>query len=362
MQIAVAVLCAVLCLMFLIQAAFYVLPAIGLKKKSAPNNISAEMPGVSVVIACHNELENIKENLQYIVNQEYDVFEVVIIDDNSDDGTSEYADSLPAKFPNVRVFHNKSRGKKSALTLGIENATYDHLLFIDADCRPSSEMWISGIMSYFDEENPLVIGYGELSGKSFAARFSAYDADLIAMQYSGFAKLGHPYMAVGRNLAYSRKLWEVVGGFCNHSDLRSGDDDLFVKEAVRHSKVNVSLSPKTKTISPAKESFAALLRQKSRHVTTSARYTMLDKFLSGGEIVSRTLFFVLAITFAFFSWCWAVSIIVARMILVFCSLAMFKKETKCQLKLPMLLVFDIFAPIFYIVLLFYKLFNRQPEW
>lgn len=362
MQIAWVVLLSVLVLLFLIQLAFYILPAVSLKRKSATNNIYAENPGVSVIIACHNELENIKNNLQYVANQKYAKFEIVIVDDNSDDGTAEYADSISGEFQNIRVFHNKSRGKKSALTLGIENATFDRLLFIDADCRPSSQMWISGMMSHFDEENPLVIGYGELSGKSFAARFSAYDADLIAMQYSGFAKLGHPYMAVGRNLAYSRKIWKKVGGFGSHSDLRSGDDDLFVKEATLHSKANVCVSPEAKTISPAKDTFSALLRQKSRHVSTSARYSFVDKFLSGGEIVSRTLFFAMAVALAFFSWKIVVVLVAARLIMIFASFAIFKNETKCLSKLPMLLVFDIFAPFFYIVLLFYKLFNGQSEW
>lgn len=362
MQIAMAVLVAVLGLLFLVQAVFYVVPAIGLKKKTFVRESSDGLPGVSVIVACHNELDNLRANLPHIVDQNYDDFEVVIVDDNSDDGTSEYLDSMVAKYTNVRVLHNNLRGKKSALSLGIKNASYDHLLFIDADCCPASAMWISEMMLHFDDENPLVLGYGELSGDTFAARFSAYDADLIALQYAGFANLGHTYMAVGRNLAYSRKLWEVVGGFSRHDDILSGDDDLFVVEASRHTGAGVCLSAGSKTISPAKETLSALLRQKSRHVSTSVRYSLVDKFLSGGEIVSRTFFFLVAIALAFFCWQLAVAFVVARMVMFFASLIIFHRKTKKRMHPCLYLLFDIFAPFFYAALLMFKLFNRQSEW
>lgn len=362
MQIVMIVLVVALDLLLLMQFVFYVVPMMGLTKKKIVRHPVAELPSVSVIIACHNELENLKSNLQYIVNQRYVKFEIVIVDDNSDDGTSEYVDSLVDKYPNVRVLHNKLRGKKSALTYGIENATYDHFLFIDADCRPASPQWISEMMLRFDEENQLVLGYGELSGKTFAARFSAYDADVIALRYAGFANLGHPYMAVGRNLAYSRKLWETVGGFSCHDDIRSGDDDLFVIEASRHSGANVCITSDSTTISPAKESMSALFRQKSRHVSTSARYSFVDKFLSGGEIVSRALFFLASIVIAFFCWQLAVLYVVIRILFVMSSLIIFHIKTKKRTPLCLSLLFDIFAPFFYAALLFYKLFYRRTEW
>ena len=356
------ILSTILLLLLLIQAVFYILPAFALRK-SDDEKSNADLPSVSVIIACRNELQNLKSNLQYIINQQYPEFEIVIVDDNSTDGTYEYVSNLANTSPcRIKLVKNDGKGKKIALSCGVRAASYEHLFFTDADCRPASEHWISGMMLHFDEANPLVVGYGELSGKTFASRFSSYDATLIAMQYMGFASLGHAYMAVGRNIAYSRKLWDTLGGFASHSDLASGDDDLFVREAAKHIRPTVCFLHDAKTISPAKDRLAKLLRQKSRHVSTSARYSLPDKFLSGGEIVTRTLFFAMAVAMMFVNWKIALAFVVLRLAMVLFALGRFCSLTKNDSNLFMSLIFDIFAPIFYLALLVYRIFNRKTEW
>lgn len=357
------ILIIIISILLLIQAVFYIVTVTAMQKKNdTPIMQQSTMPPISVIIACKNELQNLKDNIQLVINQKYPQFEIIIADDNSTDGTTNYIAQLSTTFPNIKLVKNEGLGKKSALTCAIRAATYEHLVFTDADCRPSSEHWIARIMSQFDAENPLVIGYGELSGKTFAARFSSYDAALIAMQYLGFASLGHAYMAVGRNIAYSRKLWYTLGGFSSHSNIASGDDDLFVKEAARHIRPTVCVSPEAKTTSPAKETFAKLLQQKSRHISTSAQYSLIDKFLSGGEIVSRTLFFAVAIAMLVVNWKIALAFVTVRFVFVQLSLARFCRTTKTDFNLFMSLIFDIFAPIFYLTLLVFKIFNRKTEW
>ena len=356
------ILPSILLLLLLIQAVFYILPAFALRKSNDEKS-NADLPPVSVIIACRNELQNLKSNLQYIINQQYPEFEIVIVDDNSTDGTNEYVSNLAKISPcSIKLVNNDGSGKKSALSCGIRAAAYEHLIFTDTDCRPASEKWIAGMMSHLDEENPLVVGYGELYGKTFAARFASYDATLIAMQYMGFASMGHAYMAVGRNIAYLRKLWDTLGGFSSHSDMASGDDDLFVMEAAKHIRPTVCFLSEAKTISPAKDSIAKLLRQKSRHVSTSARYSLLDKFLSGGEIVTRALFLAMAVAMMFVNWKIALAFVVVRLVMVLFALGRFSSLTKTESNLFMSLIFDIFAPIFYFILLFYRIFNRKTEW
>ncbi|MBO7572146.1 MAG: glycosyltransferase [Bacteroidales bacterium] len=358
------ILSSVLLFFLLVQAVFYILPEVGVRKKIAVEVSDADLPPVSVVIACRNEQKTLKSNLQYIVNQQYPEFEIVIVDDNSTDGTREYISELVANMSscNIKLVKNDGQGKKSALSCGIRAAAYERLIFTDADCRPATEKWISGMMTCFDEPNPLVVGYGELSGKTFAARFASYDAALIAMQYMGFSSLGRAYMGVGRNIAYSRKLWDTLGGFDSHSDLASGDDDLLVREAAKHIRPTVCFSHEAKTISPAKDSIGKLLRQKSRHISTSVRYSFWDKFLSGGEILSRTLFFAVAVAMLFVNWKIALVFFVVRLVMAMTSHVWFCRATKTDFNLFMSLIFDIFAPIFYFALLVYRIFNRKTEW
>ena len=64
------------------------------------------------------------------------------------------------KLVNVEANEQFWGSKKYALTLGIKAASYEHLLFSDADCKPVSENWIIEMTSEFSENKQLVLGYG----------------------------------------------------------------------------------------------------------------------------------------------------------------------------------------------------------
>ena len=152
------ILSSILLLLLTIQVIFYILPAFALHKNDDEKTNDDLLP-VSVIIACRNELQNLKSNLQFIINQQYPQFEIIIADDNSTDGTSDYIAELAKTFPNIKLVENKESGKKSALSNGIRAASYEHLVFTDADCRPATEHWIAGIMSHgaLDSRNNVAV-------------------------------------------------------------------------------------------------------------------------------------------------------------------------------------------------------------
>lgn len=350
--------CIIVGILLIVQAIFYILPSDALSLKNRRKN--SDFEPVSIIIACRNESENLKKNLPSILNQDYEDFEVVVVDDNSSDSSLEMLKSI--EDSRLTIVRNSGEGKKAALTEGIKQSRNQILVFIDADCRPCSQSWLREMMSDYDCQNPIVLGYGELEGDTFIAGFSAYDAALIAMQYLGFAKKGHPYMAVGRNLVYSKKIWETVGGFDSHADILSGDDDLFLAEAIRHTSVTVSLSEASKTISPAKSSFKELLRQKSRHVSTSTKYSLLNKMLAGGEIFSRALCFIAIIILACLNVKMALLFACLRLTVVEISLLSFCKISGTKISPFKIILFDIFAPVFYLCTLIYKIIKPKNQW
>ncbi|MFN3939402.1 MAG: glycosyltransferase, partial [Chitinophagales bacterium] len=69
------------------------------KEKNAENT---SQPPVSVIICARNEDTNLKKNLPHILAQEYPLFEVIVVDDNSDDGTLEYLHYLSHKEPRLK--------------------------------------------------------------------------------------------------------------------------------------------------------------------------------------------------------------------------------------------------------------------
>jgi glycosyltransferase involved in cell wall biosynthesis len=137
------------------------------KKEGYPN------VGVSVIIACRNEEKNLPHLLNDLYSQDYntDLFEIIIIDDNSDDKTLTIA-SANKHIKNLKVLINPGRGKKSAIAAGIEKASGELIITTDADCR-MGKSWISAIASYYELSRPdMIIAPVQLENKpGFPGRF-----------------------------------------------------------------------------------------------------------------------------------------------------------------------------------------------
>jgi cellulose synthase/poly-beta-1,6-N-acetylglucosamine synthase-like glycosyltransferase/peptidoglycan/xylan/chitin deacetylase (PgdA/CDA1 family) len=89
------------------------------------------LPPVSIVVPAYNERVGIVAAVRSLAASYYPVFEVVVVDDGSTDGTAEVAESLA--FPNVRVVRRPNGGKPAALNTGIAAAVHDLLVLVDGD-------------------------------------------------------------------------------------------------------------------------------------------------------------------------------------------------------------------------------------
>ncbi|MGM0479495.1 MAG: glycosyltransferase [Bacteroidota bacterium] len=261
---------------------FFYLRLAGHQHKSGGN-----LPPVSILIAARNEEDNLFEFLPFVLEQDYYAFEVIVINDQSADDTAHILKALQRRYNHLKVINleqNKhfSQGKKLPLTVGIKGAKYDHLLFTDADCKPNSPQWIQKMGHCFTSKKALVLGYGPYRKKSGLLNwFARLDTAIIAMNYLSYAKAGVPYMGVGRNMAYTKKLFFDNDGFKSHYALASGDDDLFVQEVANRKNTKICIQPESFCYSDAPDSWKDWIKQKSRHYTTSERYGLFNKVLLG---------------------------------------------------------------------------------
>ena len=120
-----------------------------------------------------------------------------------------------------------------------------------------------------------------------------YETLLTAIQYFSYAKLGTPYMGVGRNLAYTKSDFFKVNGFIKHIDIKSGDDDLFINEIASKKNTTYTLAPASYTTSVPKRTWSSWILQKRRHISTAKHYKLHHKIGLGLFYSSQLLFFVL---------------------------------------------------------------------
>lgn len=246
---------------------------------AVPERISDEndWPPISVIMAVKNEAKNLSSNLNEILKQDYQEFEVIVVNDHSEDKTLELLHSF--KDQHLRIFDMKEgKGKKSAVAYGIEKARNEYLLFTDADCRPMSKSWIKGMAHKFKGDKSIVLGHGRFySRKGFLNMLIRYECLVNATQYLSFALSREAYMGVGRNLAYTNQLYNKSSVFEKHGAILSGDDDLIVNEMSDRNNVAISIEEDTHTISEAKRTWLDYIRQKRRQLQAGNYYRAKDR-------------------------------------------------------------------------------------
>lgn len=240
---------------------------------------------VSIIICARNEADNLRRNLPFFLAQDYPKYEVVVVNDNSSDKTLEVLLDFQKKSPILRLIDinvSTPRGKKAALSKGVNAAKFEILLLSDADCRPASPQWLDFMQAFIRDRAKIGLGYSPyFRGKGILNAFIRFETVYSAIQYLSFAFMGLPYMGVGRNLCYRKSLFRGSGGFDSHAHIASGDDDLFINQVATGANTRVILSPKAFVFSEPKSSWRGYYRQKSRHLTTGTRYRLVHQLALG---------------------------------------------------------------------------------
>lgn len=241
---------------------------------------------ISVIICARNERENLLQFLPLFLDQDYPTFEVIVVNDASVDDTEDVLKAFSMQYQHLKVVNVPDNdrfygSKKFALTLGIKAATYDHVLLTDADCKPTSKQWIQA-MSAYGKGKEIILGFSAYAQrKGLLNQLIRFETFYTALQYLSFALIRVPYMGVGRNLAYKKKLFFDNKGFASHQHILSGDDDLFINEVASSSNTAIAIHEDAHTISIPKTSFKSWVRQKRRHYSAGKHYRLKHLLLLG---------------------------------------------------------------------------------
>lgn len=325
---------------------------------------------VSVIICARNEIENLKANLISFLEQDYPEFEIVVVNDCSNDGSDWYLRDISARFKRLKVVtiedHPRFKhGKKFAVTLGIKAAKYENLLFTDADCIPASDQWIKLMQRNFSDQTEIVLGYSPYQSKSgILNRFLRFETFVTALNYLSYAILGDPYMGVGRNMGYKKSLFFRGKGFASHMHILSGDDDLFVNQNANATNTSIEIHPDTHIWSEPKTSISAFISQKMRHQGAGKAYKTKHKRMLSIQFLSGILFYVfLGLLLAIKAdWWLTASVYGIRLLVQILVYTPSLKKLKYIDLVWFLPLFDIIYYIYIMLLSFLSFFRKKVEW
>lgn len=325
---------------------------------------------VSVLVCAHDEEVNLRELIPVLLAQDYPRFEVVIVNDRSNDGTYDFLlketkDDPRLRMVNVDHVPAHVNGKKFGITLGIRAAAFEWILFTDADCRPSGKDWISGMSRQLNDQAQFVLGYSPYQKVSgFLNLFIRFESLLTALQYFSFALLKNPYMGVGRNLAYRKSLFLEKKGFNQFLNVTGGDDDLFVNQHAKGATTRVSLSHETLVFSIPKKTWRSFFNQKVRHLSVGKRYRLKHRILLGIFALTWIITWFTGATLVSLDmtkW-WIPAAMMVRILLLMIAVRTFVKQTRLPFEWWAIPILDFLYSIYYISTGLVALLTKKIRW
>ncbi len=206
--------------------------------------------GVSLIITANNKAEELKENLDYFLSQDYAPYEVIVVDECSEDDTQDVLVEMQQKHPalrTTRIFPDtKFRStKKLAINIGILAARYDIVLFAEINSRPLSGSWVKAMASYFTPDTAVVLGYANYAAEKEKINFHRMYRFLRYLKMLLLVKGKSYVLGDGYNMAYRKSLYLTSKVFSRNSQSYAGYDNEIVRALSKAGKVKVAKNKNT---------------------------------------------------------------------------------------------------------------------
>lgn len=160
---------------------------------------------VSVLVPVYNAEPYLERCLDSILNQTYERFEVILIDDGSTDSSGEICDRYAARDSRCKVYHQENQGVTITREIGISKALGEYVLWVDADDWVHERL-VESVVQVIEAEHPDIVVYGDqyfLDGK---VDVTEQWQDQPVAQWRKDAVMA--IMTVLWNFAVKRSFWE----------------------------------------------------------------------------------------------------------------------------------------------------------
>lgn len=224
----------------------------------------AQYPGVSILVPCFNESEQLHETLAYLDALQYPDYEIICINDGSRDDTANILNMLSAQYARLRVVHLTTNGGKArALNVGALLAKHEILVCIDSDAvlDPHAVTWL---VAQFENSprlgavtgNPRIRNRSTLLGKIQVGEFSS----IIGLIKRAQRIYGRIFTVSGVVAAFRRAALQRVGFW--HSDTATDDIDISWRLQLDHWDIRYEPNALCWILMP--ETYSGLWRQRLR--------------------------------------------------------------------------------------------------
>lgn len=246
------------------------------KVRTLPTSEHPEPRGpISVVIPARNEAHALPDLLRPLVEQRRPGDEIIVVDDDSDDGTVRVARAFDVEVIDAPVLADGWLGKPNACWAGARHASSETLVFLDADVRPGPSL-LDDLATAVADEPAAVVSMQPWHRMHTVAEKPSLLCNVTALMGCGaFTPLGDRLaatVAFGPVIAIDRQVYEASGGHADPKVRTMHTEDIGLARAVGRSRLFVGRPDQT-TFRMYPGGFRELVSGWSRSLATGARFT-----------------------------------------------------------------------------------------
>ncbi len=256
----------------------------GKLKSFEPNENINEHIHFTVVVPARNEAANIKACIDSLLAQDYPIeyFEIIVIDDFSEDDTAFIVKAIGYDFPNVRLLSladyfkpgEMNSFKKKAIEKAVSQAKGQWIVTTDADCIIPTQ-WLTLYNAYIHANKPVFVAAPVMFIKEEGILNEFQLLDFLALQGITAAAVGagKHSMSNGANLAFEKSAFIAVGGYQGVDQIASGDD-MFLMHKMKvtlSNRIGYLFHPGAIVLTKAMDSWKGFIMQRIRW-SSKARY------------------------------------------------------------------------------------------
>lgn len=259
--------------------------------KDSVKEVSSADAFISIVMSARNEEATIRECLEQIIKQNFSKqhFEIILIDDASEDNTYKIALSILEKsgLSYQLIKQDTHKGKKQNIATAIEKAKGSIIITSDADVVYRHPNWLLTVSNYFKAYSPnmLIMPIDFETQSGFLTKFQVTENLALTAITAGYSGIKKSFMCNGANLAFKKNAYELVSGYQSHLHISSGED-VFLMEDIKkinpqsiHYALIRELIVKTAAINTIKDLFQQRIRWASKAKYNSNNLNVFAGFI-----------------------------------------------------------------------------------
>lgn len=208
------------------------------------------MEKVSLYIPCYNAENTIKECLESVIRQSYEIDEILVIDDGSKDKTIEIAKQYPVRI----ISHKENKGLAASRNTAFREANNEFVAALDADCIASPE-WLWQLMECFVNDG--IVGAGGMLAERYTLSMADKWRSVHMAQHWGEELLENPPFLYGNNTVFRKKSVEKVSFY--NEKYKTNYEDIDLSMRIYNCGISLIYNPKAHVEHMRKDTMSSVL-------------------------------------------------------------------------------------------------------